>query len=456
MGLSVRSLNLLQAVLFVNKWHHLRVKSYPIFSLFLLPDKRFGLLLLTISMTAAFLAKPTLIMAGPNPPANGKNQVSQQILGTGTYGVTKNGELIAAANLDLPLIPASIIKLLTGLAALDQLGADYRFTTEFFTDARDNLYIKGYGDPYLVSEEVESIMLALKDSGIAIINDIYLDAGSYQLEAAADGTGDSLNPYDVAATALAVNFNTINVIIDEQGEISSGEPQTPLLPIMTRLGQSLPGGEQRINISGAPSDSILLAGQLFRSFQQKIGISGAGLIASHQAPPTKAIYTHYSSRTLAELLEGLLLYSNNFIANQIFLQLGAKKFGYPATWQKGRQAMDDFIKKDQILAASGINMVEGSGLSRKNRLTGRAMLRILDLFKTHAQLLPEKNGVLLKSGTLTGVYSYAGYFTSTGGLDGFTVILNQNKNNRAEILKIIEGIYKEAGADKTVARPDQP
>ncbi|MFN2369247.1 MAG: D-alanyl-D-alanine carboxypeptidase, partial [Desulfurivibrionaceae bacterium] len=90
-----------------------------------------------------------------------------------------------------------------------------------------------------------------------------------------------------------------------------------------------------------------------------------------------------------------------FIANQIFLQIGAKRFGYPATWEKGRRAVQDFIEKDPELAEAAIKIEEGSGLSRKNRLTVRAMLRILELFKPHAPLLSEKDGVLLKSGTLT-------------------------------------------------------
>jgi D-alanyl-D-alanine carboxypeptidase/D-alanyl-D-alanine-endopeptidase (penicillin-binding protein 4) len=217
---------------------------------------------------------------------------------------------------------------------------------------------------------------------------------------------------------------------------------------MTRLGQHLPPGKHRINISRDPADGLLLAGQLFRSFQQKAGISGKGLISRRKAPATKPVLSHYSSRKLPELIAALMLYSNNFIANQIFLQIGAKKFGYPATWHKGQQAILDFTKKDPVLNSTAINLVEGSGLSRKNRLTLRAMLRVLELFKPHAQLLPEKNSLLLKSGTLTGVYSYAGYFTANGNLDGFTIILNQDKNNRDKILELLEETYREASSDK--------
>ncbi|MCK4837346.1 MAG: D-alanyl-D-alanine carboxypeptidase [Desulfobulbaceae bacterium] len=441
MGLSIRPLNLLQAVPFVNKWRHLRANNWPFFSSDLLAKGRIGLLILTI----AILANPLQAMSGQDKqPKAIHPQDLGELISNGAYGVTRNSKLLDSVNLDVPLMPASIVKLLTGLTAFDQLGANYRFKTEFFMDGEDHLYIKGYGDPFLVSEEIAAIMLALSKAGIRIINDIYIDQSSYQLESIGDGVGNSLNPYDVASSALAVNFNTINVVVSQDKSVQSGEPQTPLLPIMTRLGRDLPAGEHRINISRDPADSLLLAGQLFRSFQRQAGINGEGLLARRKAPPGKAVLVHYSSKKLPELITALMLYSNNFIANQIFLQIGAQNFGYPATWQKGQQAMLDFIRKDPGLSSAAINLVEGSGLSRKNRLTGQAMLRILELFKPHAQLLPEKNNILLKSGTLTGVYSYAGYFTANGNLDGFTIILNQDKNNRDEIMSILRKIYETA------------
>ncbi|MDT8334818.1 MAG: D-alanyl-D-alanine carboxypeptidase, partial [Desulfurivibrionaceae bacterium] len=128
--------------------------------------------------------------------------------------------------------------------------------------------------------------------------------------------------------------------------------------------------------------------------------------------------------------------------------LGAESYGYPATWEKGRKAIREFIEKDPQLAAAAITVTEGSGISRENRLTVRAMLRILELFKPHARLLPEKDGVLLKSGTLTGVYSYAGYLDNHGKPAGFAIILNQNRNTRDEILKILRDIAE--STDRTV------
>jgi D-alanyl-D-alanine carboxypeptidase len=61
--------------------------------------------------------------------------------------------------------------------------------------------------------------------------------------------------------------------------------------------------------------------------------------------------------------------------------------------------------------------------------------------------LLDKNGVLIKSGTMSGVYSYAGYFRSNGGLAGFAIILNQAENRRDEVLAILRGRYQEGKAN---------
>jgi D-alanyl-D-alanine carboxypeptidase/D-alanyl-D-alanine-endopeptidase (penicillin-binding protein 4) len=444
------SLNLLQAAAFVNKWRHpcpnglSTLSTLSTLSGFSRLNKRSSRALAAIIILAAIFINPPKTSAASVTELSAIQQRQLQgLISHGAYGLAREGSLPASANLELPLIPASIIKLLTALVAFEQLGIDYRFKTEFFIDDRGNLYIKGYGDPFLISEEIERIMLSLKESGCGTINNINLDDSSYRLRSAADGVGDSLNPYDVASSALAVNFNTINIVVDRDGTVRSGEPQTPLLPLMTRLGKNLPPGEHRINISGEPTDSLLLAGQLFRSFQKKAGIGGQGEILRGQAPAGEPFYTHYSSKTLLELVEGLMLYSNNFIANQIFLQSGAIKFGYPATWEKGKNTVRDYINRDPVLKTMAITVEEGSGISRENRLTVRALLRILLLFKPHARLLPAKGDVLLKSGTLTGVYSYAGYLPDKDGLDSFAIILNQNKNNRDDILEILRKIHLE-------------
>jgi len=360
-----------------------------------------------------------------------------RLISHGAVGLARGEQLLLAVNLDQPLVPASIVKLVTALTALAELGPGYRFRTEIYQDDSDNLYLKGYGDPFLVSEEIGPLLRELKKGGLSAINGIYVDDSAFALEEGVDGLGVSLNPYDVGPAALVVNFNTVNLTVAEDGRVGSAEPQTPLLPLMTRLGRELPPGEHRINISTDRANPALLTGQLFRFFQRQDSIPGDGDFGRRRTPARARLLKDYrSSRNLFELVRGLLRYSNNFTANQIYLALGAEKYGYPATWSKSHRALEDYLARDPLLE-QGIVMVEGSGISRRNRVTARALLRVLELFQPNSLLLPEKEGMLLKSGTLTGVYSYAGYNPGPHGLERLVVILNQAANNRDEIIRIL-------------------
>ncbi len=372
------------------------------------------------------------------------------LIDNGGYAVEKNGQLLVSHNLRGMYIPASIIKIATALSSLEILGPDYQFETHFFMDAAQNLYIKGFGDPYLVSEEVSLIMDRLQQIGVLTINNIYLDHSSYQLSYPTDGLGFSDNPYDALNSGLAVNFNTVKIQVSGKGEVQSAEEQTPTLPLMQRLGKDMKPGSYRINISTDEKKGYGVisryVGELVRAFQQQKGMPGGGEIAEKQVPEKlEPLYVHRSGKSLLEIIEPLMLYSNNFIANQLFLACGAKQYGYPATWAKGRRALVEYMQNSLGLAEKDVKMVEGSGLSRRNRVSPHAMLLILHAFKPYGHLLPLEDNKRIKSGTLKGIYSYAGYFMNPGELDSFVLILNQSGNKRDTLLGVLEGYYRRAG-----------
>ena len=89
-----------------------------------------------------------------------------ELIDNGGYAVKKDGKIIAAHNLHQMFVPASIVKIATSLAALHILGPQFRFETYFFMDMNQNLYIKGFGDPFLISEEIELIVRELKKQGV--------------------------------------------------------------------------------------------------------------------------------------------------------------------------------------------------------------------------------------------------------------------------------------------------
>ena len=257
-----------------------------------------------------------------------------------------SGKIVAGCNLDEPLMPASIIKVATVLAAMRVLGPDYRFTTEFYRDHEGNLYIKGYGDPSLVSEELALIAERLHAGGLRQVPAVYVDDTAFALEGPAPGQTRTDNPYDAPVAALAVNFNTVAVFKDKRGNIVSGEAQTPTIPLMHELAAKRAPGKMRLNIclDGAEPTgrSARHGAELFRAFLQAKGID-VGRAGGKKALPKDAelVLRHNSSMRLTEISEGLMRSSSNFTANLIFLAAGAKRYGWPATWAKARRVLEE-------------------------------------------------------------------------------------------------------------------
>src|SRR6478672_1452840 len=139
----------------------------------------------------------------------------------------KGNELIAQ-NVDKPFVPASVTKLVTAWLAMDVLGADYRFETKFYLDDKRVLYIRGGGDPFLISEELEALAKELVAAiGKEPITGIVLDASYYPSNLRIPGIENTTESYDALNSALAVNFNTIAAV--RKGiRVSSAESQTPI------------------------------------------------------------------------------------------------------------------------------------------------------------------------------------------------------------------------------------
>ena len=361
-----------------------------------------------------------------------------EVFAAGGYLVSHNEQVILAQNPAGLLIPASTWKLATALMALEQLGPDFRYQTHFHL-AGKQLYIKGFGDPGLVSEEVVAIAGQLAGRGLREIGDLVMDDSFFQLEQPGpDGSGGSMRPYDAANGALAVNFNTIKIEVQADGRVISAEPQTPTLPIMQTMAADRPAGIHRLNVSQDRERSRRYSGELFKHLLAEHGIVVHGEIRAGLTPAdAPLLYRHQSSRTLADTVREMLLYSNNFIANQLYLTCGAQAAGAPATWEKGRLGLEDFL--DRIgLAPGSFIVAEGSGLSRDNRISPASLGLVLERFRPYAELLPFWQGRLVKSGTLQGVYAYAGFFRRDRELDPFVVILNQPANTRDRALELLE------------------
>ncbi len=88
----------------------------------------------------------------------------------------EDGHMLISRHADRPMVPASTMKILTALASIQRWGMGHRFHTDFHMTGDGRLWVKGEGDPYLVSEELDRIVATLKRKGIRSVNGLGLDS----------------------------------------------------------------------------------------------------------------------------------------------------------------------------------------------------------------------------------------------------------------------------------------
>lgn len=351
------------------------------------------------------------------------------------------GEIIIAKNERQKLVPASILKIFTSLGALHYLGSDFRYVTEFFIDQNSNLIIKGYGDPLLISEVVSVIsrLLAGLIGSTTIINDIVVDDSYFNQPLTIPGISTSTQPYDAPNGALCVNFNTVFFKRTKSGYVSA-EAQTPLLPYAEKKIKLLKPKNGRIVMSHQENENTIYAGKLFRYFLAHHGVHLRGTVKSGRVDQSadKLIYRYESRFTLPQIIAKLLEHSNNFTTNQLLISCGIKMFGPPGNLEKGVRALANFAADS--LQIKDMAIVEGSGISRNNRVSAEQMLRVLAKFEPHRALMRHRGREYYKTGTLQDISTRAGYITSVnGGSYRYVVMVNTpGKSTRPVMRKLLQ------------------
>ena len=353
--------------------------------------------------------------------------------------IDADGNELVAQNADEPFVPASITKIVTAWLALEVLGGDYRFQTRFYLDDDRVLYVRGGGDPFLISEELALLAPQLvAAAGKQPLTGIVLDASYYPADLRIPGIEDSNESYDALNSALAVNFNTIYAV-RSGNSVRSAEKQTPITPLaISQFRARGPKGRGRISLSKDPAVSLQYAGELIAAFIEQAGGSVKGKISTgsvHEG--LDPIYVHRQSRTLSEILVELLRASNNYIANQVFLEIGGHHKGGPVSLEKSLQVANEMLAAHDL--AEAIHLEEGSGISRGNRFTARGFAKVLGLFAPHADLLRGHDGGANKTGTLDGVRTLAGY-ANTSGHGQVRFVISLRTNDGAMRFRLLRGI----------------
>jgi D-alanyl-D-alanine carboxypeptidase/D-alanyl-D-alanine-endopeptidase (penicillin-binding protein 4) len=394
-------------------------------------------------MPSILLAFACTIFLLTSPAVAGANEKIAALAPSGLVLVMdEDGNELVARNIDKPFVPASVTKIATAWLAMDVLGGDYRFKTRFYLDKDRVLYVRGGGDPFLISEELALLAPKLvAATGKEPLAGIVLDTSYYPTNLRIPGIEDTDEAYDALNSALAVNFNTIHAV--RHGKtVRSAEDQTPITPLaISQFRARGPNGRGRISLAQEnPAVGAEYAGELIAAFIERAGGRIKGNISIGSVPDgLDPIYVHRQSRPLSEILRQLLLGSNNYIANQIFLEIGAHELGGPVSLEKSLEVAGKRLAEHGL--AGDIHLEEGSGISRGNHFTARGLAKLLNLFAPNAGLLRRsRGGSRYKTGTISGVRTLAGYAnTSKHGQVRFIISLPGNTGTlRFAILRAIE------------------
>jgi D-alanyl-D-alanine carboxypeptidase/D-alanyl-D-alanine-endopeptidase (penicillin-binding protein 4) len=407
------------------------------------------------------------------------------------------------------LNPASVTKLFTSAAALYYLGSYYRFPTEFYVvDFPDDdgtlsgdLYIKGFGDPRMVNENIFNLVLEIKREGIRRIDgNVYLDTTFFDKEYFKPGWQKDvgIRAYYAPVSAFAVDFNSFTVYVKpaaNEGEKPVVFIEPPLSKyfkvknsaITSRRGNTIdvdikPGkdfleviikGEIGINQKGKKfnrrvEDPDSYALEVLKWFFDIHGLKVRGKFKVKEVPQedVKLFYTYYSE-PLMTVIRDLNKHSNNFSADQLLKHLGGIVYGPPATFEKGLNVIDDFAKVAGV-DKSEYHFTNGSGLSHENRVSTEAIVKLLNYVYSNFQIMPDflsslsiasADGTIrkrffgtpcelktrAKTGTIDGVASIAGYtINSKSEIISFAIIANNFEPKRyREITEILDSIVVE-------------
>lgn len=376
--------------------------------------------------------------------ADWSSELSRALKNGGGYAERDDGTVLFAHRADEAFIPASTLKVATVLAALELLGPEHRFSTEFFITPSAELAVRGLGEPQLVSEDLAQIARELSRK-TKVIRGIVLDTSYFDSPLRIDGASASTNPYDAANGALFANFNTVFVEKRRGGELRSAEPQTPLTPLARALAAGLPPGKSRINLGSNPESGPRYFAELLTAFLRAEGVEVRGTVRMGEVPANTApTLVHHSSKRLDEMAQALLEYSTNFLANQLFLHIGIKQFGPPATVEKGARAFSAYLGKR--FRWRNFTVAEGAGLSRKNRFTPKQLVELLKAFTPHRKLLSKEARYFdAKTGSLRGVNTLIGYFEDRKGRTiRFALLVNDTVPHTYKFdlaMKLRSGVY---------------
>ncbi|MBY4895459.1 D-alanyl-D-alanine carboxypeptidase/D-alanyl-D-alanine-endopeptidase [Cupriavidus sp. AU9028] len=416
-------------------------------------------------------------------------------------------------NAQAAMNPASTMKLVTTFAGLQLLGPSFRWQTSLYAERQPdengvvgNLYLRGHGDPKLVPEEMARLVTNAKRSGVeTIAGDLILDR-SYFVEGLDNGQtidGEVQRAYNVKPDALLYSFKTLSFTLRPapggQGVEVAATPALAQLRIDNRLtltngrcgdwrSQAGPAilpradgtvqavfegryaadcGEQSINIAALTHDDFIGGGFVAEWLASGGQFARPPRIRAGRVPRLRFRVARHYGPPLADIIRDINKFSNNVMARQLFLTIGAEiEDGGPGSTATAARAIQEWLSH-QGLDMPTLVLDNGSGLSREERISAYDMARLLqqalasEAATVFLQSLPVLgvDGTLrnrltgspaaghgyLKTGTLADVKAIAGYVDAMDGRRYVVVnLVNHDNAARAQEAQdaLLEWVYR--------------
>ena len=408
-----------------------------------------------------------------------------------------------------PANPASLMKLLTTFSALELLGPAWTWTTPVWLQGtvRDgvldgNLVLKGSGDPKLVLERMWLLLRRVQQLGVREVRgDIVLDRSAFVVpeQSPADFDGEALRPYNVRADALMLNYKAVVFTFtpDAARGIAVISTDPPLAGVRVDTSVPLTAGvceDWRGALRADFTDPMRLrfAGSFAAACAEKIwGVAYAdperynarallgmwkemggrigGTVRDGAAPATPPSF-ELASPSLAEVIRDINKFSNNVMAQQLFLTLGLTQRG-AGTPDVAREVVRQWAQARLGTAGATLAIDNGSGLSRESRVSAQLLTRLL-LAAWASPVMPELmaslpvagvDGTLkrsratlgrahLKTGSLRDVAGIAGYVLANSGRR-YVVVAIANHPNANAARPAFDALVQWTAGDAAIGTP---
>ncbi|MBM4395150.1 MAG: D-alanyl-D-alanine carboxypeptidase/D-alanyl-D-alanine-endopeptidase [Deltaproteobacteria bacterium] len=470
-----------------------------------------------LAAAVAILLFPALAVARPAKPASPLAPLVALERTGARVGAwfEADGREVASLHPDDLLNPASVSKVFTAAVAIERLGPDRTLETRVSLSGDGGataIAVEGAGDPSLTGADLAALARCVKDAGVATAARVVVSGGPFDaatLPPAFDSRRTD-SAYRAGVAGFQVDLNAIRVTVTPGAKgappsvavapasgyvkvvneaVSRGKGKRKPLAVRTRVGAD---GRLVVHVTGSSPakdpfvafrrvpDPIANAGAVFLAALSQAGVAPPARFEAGAPPPGARVACTHRSKPVRDLVVPMLKDSLNPIAESLLRLAGAEGAGGPVGFAEGAAALDAFNARTVGLEPGTCAFRNGSGLYDANRVSARAIVRLLDwirrspsgpaviaalpvagldgTMKSRLRGTALAGRVRAKTGTLDEVVSLAGWMDAVDGREvAFAVMVAAPKLDARRARKAIdESLLGIASGRASPERPHPP